>query len=546
MRLHELLLDVTPEGGKRNTVPEGGKRNTVPEGGKRNTVPEGGKRSTSLQQPPLQDPEVTGIRIDSRRVEAGDLFVATAGEHFDGRDFAAEAARRGAVAVLGQGRAPAELAVPWVAVEEPRRWIGPLAARLYGYPHQRLKLIGVTGTNGKSTVTALLARMLEAAGHPCGILGTLGYHFGKLAYTAARTTPEACDVFRTLEEMRSGGARAAVMEVSSHALVLHRVAGARYDLALFTNLTRDHFDFHGDVESYYAAKRSLFDQLKPGGRAVVGIADDYGRRLASELKVAPKGSKCDVARLTFGPGGDVEAKDATLTLDGIRGSISTPRGEVPFTSRLIGRYNLENLVAAAAAAEALGLDHEAVTAGISRQPTLSGRLESMDCGQPYPVLIDYAHTPGALEAALRSVAELTDRRIALVFGCGGDRDRGKRPIMGRIAGELAALPVVTSDNPRGEDPQAILRAVEEGLKESGNRHYRMMPDRREAIRRAIAVAGAGDDWLVMVAGKGHEAFQLAAGKRTAFSDREELHKAIRETGGGPAGSSDRALGECRG
>ncbi len=521
MRLHELLLHVAPSPSDRH----------------------GARRL------PLQDPEVTGIRIDSRRIEPGDLFVAFAGECFDGRAFAAEAAERGAVAVLGQGPAPAELTVPWVEVEEPRRWIGPLAARLYGYPHERLMLAGVTGTNGKSTVTALLARMLEAAGQPCGILGTLGYHFGKLAYTAARTTPEACDVFRTLEEMRAKGARAAVMEVSSHALVMGRVAGARYDLALFTNLSRDHFDFHHDLESYYAAKRTLFDQLKPGGRAVVGVADDHGRRLTAELEA----SNPETRPLTFGPGGDVEAADAELTLRGIEGSISTPRGNVRFTSRLIGRYNLENLVAATAAAEALELDHEAVAAGIARQPTLPGRLESMDCGQPYPVLIDYAHTPGALEAALRSIAELTDRRIVLVFGCGGDRDRGKRPLMGRIAGELAALPVVTSDNPRGEDPQAIMLAVEEGLKQSGCKDYRMMPDRREAIRRAVAVAGSGEDWLVMVAGKGHESFQLVSGRRTAFSDREELRTAIRGAAGGkagrggaPGGTAGGALGGCRG
>ena len=516
MRLHDLFF-VPPEGGKRDL----------------NALPEA--------KLPLQDPEVTGIQIDSRRVESGDLFVATVGEQFDGRDFAAEAAERGAVAVLGQGSAPPELTVPWVSLEEPRRWIGPLAARLYGYPHERLKLVGVTGTNGKSTVIALIARMLEAAGHPSGMLGTLGYRFGKLSYTAARTTPEACDVFRTLEEMRSAGARSAVMEVSSHALVLGRVAGARYDLALFTNLTRDHFDFHGDIESYYAAKRSLFDQLKPDGRAVVGIADDYGRRLAEELGEAMPNL------LTFGPGGDIQAKDAELTLKGIQGSISTPRGDVRFASPLIGRYNLENLLAAVAAAEAMELDHEAIAAGISRQPTLPGRLESLDCGQPYPVLIDYAHTPGALEAALRSVAELTDLRIALVFGCGGDRDRGKRPLMGKIAGELAALPVVTSDNPRGEDPQAIMLAVEEGLKESGNRDYRMMPARQEAIRRAVAVASGGKGWLVMVAGKGHERFQLVAGKRTVFSDREELEKAIRQSSGGSDGGSlGTALEECRG
>ncbi len=468
---------------------------------------------------PAVNPEVTGVRIDSRRVEPGDLFVAIAGGHADGRDFAVDAVERGAVAALGSGPAPDGLTVPWVRVDEPRRALGPLAARVYGDPHERLTLVGVTGTNGKSTVTALLTRMLEAAGRPCGLLGTLGYHFGNVAYPPTHTTPEACDVFRILAEMRAKGAEAAVMEVSSHALELGRVAGARYDLSAFLNLTRDHLDFHGDLESYYAAKRRLFDMLKPGGRAVVGIGDDYGRRLASELGG-------DV--VTFGPGGDVEATGATLTLDGIRGTIATPRGALRFSSRLIGRYNLDNLVAAVAAAEALALDHEAVAEGISRQPTLPGRLETVACGQPYPVLIDYAHTPGALEAALSSVAELSGRRVALVFGCGGDRDRGKRPMMGRIAGELAALPIVTSDNPRDEDPQAIMSAVEEGLRQSGNPDYRMLPDRREAIRRAVAVAAAGDDWLVMVAGKGHERFQLVAGRRTAFSDREELERAIRD------------------
>ncbi len=500
MRLHQLLIQVVPERGKRN------------------------KPARRL---PLQDPEVTGIKIDSRRIEPGDLFVAVKGERFDGRSFVADAARKGAVAMLGRGPAPEELTVPWVEVDKPRRWLGPLAACLHDYPHERMRLIGVTGTNGKSTVAALVTRMLEAAGHPTGILGTLGYRFGKVAYTAARTTPEACDVFRTLAEMHANGARAAVMEVSSHALALGRVTGARYDLALFTNLTRDHLDFHGDLESYFAAKRGLFDQLKPDGRSVVSIADDYGRRLASELDNP----------LTFGPGGDVEVADATLTLDGIKGAISTPRGKVHFESRLIGRYNLENLVAAVAAAEALELDHEAQAAGIARQPSIPGRLEAVACGQPFPVFVDYAHTPGALEASLRSIAELTERRIALVFGCGGDRDRGKRPLMGRIAGDLADLAIVTSDNPRGEDPQAIMLAVEEGLRSSGNRDYRMVPERGEAVRRAVSIAGAGKDWLVMVAGKGHENFQLVAGRRSAFSDREQLEAAIRESRGTTTGGS---------
>ncbi len=484
---------------------------------------------------PPQDPEVTGIQHDSRRIEPGDLFVAIVGERFDGRSFAAEAAERGAAAVLGPGPPPAGLQVPWVEVDEPRSWLGPVSARLYRHPDRRLKLVGITGTNGKSTVAALVRGMLDHAGHPAGVLGTLGCYFGDLALVPGRTTPEASDVFRILEEMRSKGARAAVMEVSSHALALGRVAGARYDVALFTNLSRDHLDFHGDIEAYFAAKRRLFEQLKPGGRPVVSVGDAFGQRLAGELDDP----------LTFGPGGDVAALEAQIDLAGTRGTIATPRGVIRFESRLIGRYNLDNLVAAVAAAEALELDHASTSVSISDQSPLPGRLEPVAAGQRFPALIDYAHTPAALEAALRSVAELTDCRIALVFGCGGERDRGKRPLMGRIAGELADLPVVTSDNPRGEDPQAILLEIEGGLKASGNDGYRIVPDRREAIRRAVAVAASGDDWVVLVAGKGHEDFQEVGDERTPFSDRRELEEALAAAAAGvasPASESPAAGG----
>ena len=467
---------------------------------------------------PPEDPEVIGIQHDSREVRGGDLFVAIVGDRFDGRSFVGQAVERGAVAVLGPGPAPVGLSVPWVEVAEPRSWLGAISSRLYGQPHEHLKLVGITGTNGKSTVTALVAQMLQASGSPCGVLGTLGRHFGDISYPPSRTTPEACDVYRTFDEMRAGGARAVVMEVSSHALSLGRVAGVAYDVAVFTNLTRDHLDFHGDLETYFAAKRALFDQLKSAGRPVVSIADDYGRRLAEELDDP----------LTFGPGGDVTAGGVQLDLRGIRGSIVTPRGKLRFESRLVGRYNLENLLAAVAAAEALGLPHEAIAAGIAKQEPLPGRLEPVDAGQPFPALVDYAHTPAALEAALRSVGELTDRKIVLVFGCGGDRDPGKRPIMGKIAGELAALPVVTSDNPRSEDPQAIMLAVEEGLRASGNSDYRMVPDRREAIRRAATVASTGEGWMVLVAGRGHENLQLAGDQRIPFVDFDELRTALRD------------------
>ncbi len=466
-------------------------------------------------QMPVQSPDVTSIHHDSRQIDPGGLYVAIVGERFDGRTFVGEAASRGAVAVLGRGPVPSGVDLPWVEVAEPRLLLGPLAARLYGNPHEHLTLVGVTGTNGKSTVTAIIASLLEAAGRPAGTLGTLGRHFGTIDYAPSRTTPEADVVFRTLEEMRADGAQAAVMEVSSHALIMGRVAGARYDVALFTNLTRDHLDFHGDLESYFTAKCGLFDQLKPGGRSVVSLVDEYGRRLAERLDDP----------ITFGPGGKVAAGDVELDFAGIRGTIVTPRGELRFESPLIGRYNLENLLAAVAAAEALELPHSAIVAGIAAQRPVPGRLEPVDVGQPFPALVDFAHTPAALEAALRAVRELTDRDIVLVFGCGGDRDPGKRPLMGKIAGELATLAVITSDNPRTEDPQAIMLEVEAGLRTSGSAKYRMMPDRREAIRRAAVLASSGN-WVVLVAGRGHESVQLVGDQRIPFSDRDELAAAL--------------------
>jgi len=467
---------------------------------------------------PAENPEIRGIAHDSRRVSAGDLFVAIVGGRHDGRIFAVEAVERGAVAVLGPARPPLDLGVPWIETQDPRALLGPIAARVYGHPDRRLDLVGVTGTNGKSTVVALLASIFEAAGTPAGVIGTLGYRFGEKAFEGERTTPEASDLFRILAEMADAGARAAVMEVSSHALEMGRVAGASYRAAVFTNLTRDHLDFHLSMEAYFGAKRKLFDQLSDDGRAVVNAGDPWGKRLIEEL---PKVS-------TYGPGADVEWTDVELDLRGVRGTLSTPRGRLPISSRLLGRLNLENVLAAAATAEALGLTHEAITRGIAERGPLRGRMELV-AEEPIPIVIDFAHTPGALEAALRSLRELTERKIAVVFGCGGDRDPGKRAPMGRIAGEIADFVVVTSDNPRGEDPQQILNAVEEGVKASGLREYRIVPDRREAIRRTINVSA--DGWLVLVAGKGHEEMQIIGGRELPFSDHEEVAHALEERSG---------------
>ncbi|MEO8198276.1 MAG: UDP-N-acetylmuramoyl-L-alanyl-D-glutamate--2,6-diaminopimelate ligase [Thermoanaerobaculia bacterium] len=470
------------------------------------------------------DPEVFGVRHDSRTVGPGELFVTWSGAKFDGRLFAGQAIERGAVAVIADRPRPADTPreVPWLEAADPRALLGDLAAPLYGHPDRALTLVGVTGTNGKSTVVELCANMLEAAGLPCGRIGTLGYTFAgddlAAGRPAERTTPEASDLFRLLAAMRDRGARAAAMEVSSHALVQGRVQGARFDLGLFTNLTRDHLDFHGDFETYYAAKRRLFDVLKPGGKGVANLDDAYGRRLAGELGLVH----------TFGSSGSGAAvRPAGVDLDGegMRGALATPRGQVRFRSPLLGRYNLSNLLAAAAAAEALELPFEAVAAGIAKTRPLAGRMDAVRAGQPFLAVVDYAHTDAALGAAIRSLRELTGTKVVVVFGCGGDRDPGKRPMMGKIAGDLADLPIATSDNPRSEDPLAILSAVEEGLKASTNRNYRIVPDRREAIRRAVTVA-MGGGWSVLVAGKGHENEQIVGNQRLPFSDRGELERAI--------------------
>jgi len=470
------------------------------------------------------DPEVFGVRHDSRAVEAGELFVAWSGARHDGAAFAADAIARGAAAVLSDRPRPAEVTadVPWLVAESPRELLGELAAPLFGHPENWLTLLGATGTNGKSTVIELVGAMLDAAHVPCGRIGTLGYRFpGLEAPRSERTTPEASDLFRLLAGMRGLGARAVTMEVSSHALAQGRVRGLAFDVGVFTNLTRDHFDFHGDFDDYFEAKAKLFTMLKPNGRAAIGVDDPYGVRLAERV--------ASPIRFATGAGVDAEVRprEVRFDLEGTRGELDTPRGPLPFDSPLLGRYNLLNLLAAVAAGEALDLPQAAITAGIAATRPLVGRMEPVSFGQPFPVIIDYAHTEVALEAAIRAARELAGRRLVVVFGCGGDRDPGKRPGMGRIAGSLADLPIATTDNPRSEDPLAILAAVEEGLRASGNDRYRIVPDRREAIRRAIAVA-APEGWAVLVAGKGHERFQIVGEQRSEFSDRDEIERALAE------------------
>ncbi len=461
--------------------------------------------------PSARDIEVARAAVDSRLVRPGDLFFALRGAKTDGLAHVPDAIRRGAVAVVSDRPAPDGATVPWIAVDAPRRALALVAARLCGDPAERLVLAGVTGTNGKTSTTQLLEAILAKRYGAAGFLGTIGYRTPRRAHEADRTTPEAPVIQGMLAEMLEDGAKAAAMEVSSHALALERVDGCRFDAVVFTNLTRDHLDFHGDMESYYAAKRRLFALRKPGAPGIVNADDPYGRRLLAE--VPPPLASFSAA----GADADFRAEDVRCDLRGVAFDLAHAGGRLGIRSPLLGRFQASNIAAAAAAGLRLGVDPSDVAAAIAGVSRVPGRLEPVDAGQAFPILVDYAHTPDALERLLSAVRELTDKRLVLVFGCGGDRDRGKRAPMGEIAGRLADLAIATSDNPRSEDPKRILGEVEVGLAASGDARWRSIPDRREAIREAIAAADART--VVVIAGKGHETTQVVGGVEHPFDDR---------------------------
>ncbi len=476
---------------------------------------------------------VTAVADDSTTVGPGALFVAIKGLRRDGHAFVDEAFRRGAVgAVIDDPRLLTERpAAPCLlCVADSRLALRRIAPVFYGEPASRLQMVGITGTNGKTTTSYLIQAILSAAGAPTGLIGTVSYRIGARQMTASHTTPGLLALQQLLAEMVKEGMRAVVMEVSSHALAQGRVDGCAFDAAVFTNLTQDHLDFHGTMEDYFAAKRTLFSGLadgrygKSGASAVVNHDDPWGRRL---VEAHPKRT------LTYGlePGADVTATNVAVEWSGIRATIQGARGTFPIESPLVGRYNVPNLLAAVGAGLALDCPPSAIQAGIRQMPQVPGRFEKVEeqPGQPFSVIVDYAHTDDALRRLLMAVRELQRGRVIVVFGCGGDRDRGKRPKMGCVAAELADLAVLTSDNPRSEEPAAILREVEAGVKAAPPsrrlRDYRMMEDRRAAIAWAIATAQAGD--AVVIAGKGHEDYQIIGTARLPFDDRVVAREALR-------------------
>ena len=467
---------------------------------------------------------VTGLTADSRRVARGDAFVAVPGFKQDARRFVPEAVGRGAALVVTEGDPLSEVRVAQVLVPSARRALAALAGAYWQHPSRALTLVGITGTNGKTTTSYLVDALLRARGGATGILGTIQYVVGDEVRPAGQTTPEALEIESMLAAMRERGVKGVAMEVSSHALALSRVDALAFDVGVFTNLTQDHLDFHGTLDEYGRAKRRLFELLaaspKPRRTAVINGDAPAGPRMVTGL---------EVDTLSYGLGADnrVRATEWTSTLDGVRMRVSTPAGPLALASPLIGEHNVMNLLAAVGVGLALQLSLEAIACALGAVQTVPGRFEQVRAGQPFLVVVDYAHTPDALERVLSTARKLTSGRLGVVFGCGGDRDRTKRPIMGEIAARLADHAWITSDNPRSEDPDAIVAEVAAGAARvrQGGQHARMA-DREAAITAALAWARPGD--TVVIAGKGHETYQIVGSDVLPFDDRDVARRLLSE------------------
>ena len=484
------------------------------------------------------DPDISGLHHDSRQVGPGGLFFALRGTAADGHDFVAAAVANGAAAVVVEQPVSLPPTVVPVLVADSRGAMARMAARFNGDPTAGRPLIGITGTNGKTTTTYLIEGILAAAGLPAGVLGTISYRFGEIRVEASHTTPESTELQAALRQLAAAGARSFVMEVSSHALEQHRVDGCHFDVGIFSNLTRDHLDYHGTMENYLAAKQRLFAELlRPDGvkqvrRAAVNMDDPAGAAIAAA-------AACPVVTYGTGPDRDVHPVNVSMSVNGIAGNISTPKGDFAFHSALLGRFNLSNIMAAVTAGIALDLPLATIKSGIENHLPVPGRLERVANSRGVTCLVDYAHTGDALENVLVTLSELKEGRLITLFGCGGDRDRGKRPIMGGAAVRYSDLTIATSDNPRTEDPRAILDEIRVGMVAPGLREYSpeelahgfnakgftVVENRRAAIRLAASLAGPGD--ILLLAGKGHEDYQIIGKVKHHFDDREEAAEAFR-------------------
>ncbi len=471
---------------------------------------------------------ISGISFDSNKVEENFLFVALSGDKADGHNYIDSAISKGAKAlIVEKSKDIGTKDISIARVGDSRAALARISANFYSHPTSELTLVGITGTNGKTTVTYLLESIWNNENKSSGVIGTIDYRYSGRIKESTMTTPESLDLMRMIKEMRDEGVEAVAMEVSSHAIDRQRVGGCEFDAAIFTNLTQDHLDYHGSMESYFEAKKKLFTEYlaaspKKNKFSVINIDDPYGARLLGEVsgEIISYSINNDTAT--------VYAKSSEITDQGIEATISTPRGDVEIKSTLFGEHNLSNILAAAATAVSLGSNLESVESGLSNIDPVPGRLEAVPNEFGFNVLVDYAHTPDALKNVLLAVRPLTKGNLILVFGCGGDRDNAKRPLMGKIGKELSDVLIITSDNPRTEDPEIILDHIEEGVNQvpGNNRPYTRLADRTSAIRQAIKTAQRND--TVLIAGKGHEDYQIIGTTKYPFDDREIAREALKE------------------
>ena len=472
------------------------------------------------------DREISGVTYDSRRVAPGMIFVAVPGQNADGHEFISAAVERGAAAVICERTQAFPSRATRICVPDAREAMARVSRSFYHHPSAKLKVVGVTGTNGKTTVAFMIKAILEAAGLRTGLLGTVRYEIGDRRLPAQRTTPESVEVQQLMSQMLKADCQACVMEVSSHALDQKRVLGVEFDVGIFTNLTRDHLDYHGTMESYFAAKKKLFTSLKEGtkkGAAIINIDDAFGARLASEttgLEVQLTYGLDQTARL--------RATKIELSAEGSRFVVETPERKFALRLPLIGRHNIYNALAAVGAGLALRVDVVKLQAALNAMPPVPGRLEAVPCGQPFGVFVDYAHTDDALRNVLTTLREVTKGRVLLAFGCGGNRDAGKRAKMGRVAAELADFTIITSDNPRKEDRARIAAHIEAGYRAVRDEACSIELDRRLAIQQILGKAEPGD--TVLIAGKGHETFQEFEDTVVPFDDRLHAQEVLEELG----------------
>lgn len=478
------------------------------------------------QNPQTDNPVILTLVHDSRKVEPGTLFVCIPGATVDGHDFAGEAIHKGAVAVLAEHPVADTGSVPVLLAPDVKKALESISPWFFGEPAKRLRMIGVTGTNGKTTTTHIIRHIFNLAGRPCGVIGTLHTLIGDRILPVKNTTPDVLDLQSSLAAMVSGGMSAVAMEVSSHALSLGRVAGCEFDAAVFTNMTQDHLDFHGDLNSYRDAKAKLFRQLdaadavKPGKAAIVNLDDPVGRFMLEQTKARA---------ITYGieQAADLRAVDVSIRPEGCQFRVVGAMEDFLIQSRLTGLFNVFNLLAAASVAYAEGIGASEIKAALESFSHVPGRFERVEVDKPFSVIVDYAHTPDGLENVLRTAKQFVTGRLIAVFGCGGDRDRTKRPIMGALAARYADQVIVTSDNPRSEDPDFIIGQIMAGINTvEAQRRTEKITDRRQAIASALDMAGPGD--VILIAGKGHENYQILADRTIHFDDRE----VVRELAGG--------------